>query len=412
MLVFNHPSRADKRLLPYLIPRPTVDQKKMTMILAFGDLSHLELCTVLDDELRNARKIYEDVTMIELKEKTTRYERLAGVHKIAIPLTTKFRSTLSATPELVEFLEGLDDRFNFSVSVYSPEGIGEEEYEQACSMILSAVRDAGFRKANLVRPKGGSEVYAKDILSRKILDFIIIKVNGHYWVGITTFVPDVAPFHARSNERPVVSSDISISSRLARILLNLSGFKKGDLILDPFCGSGTILSEAVLAGANCIGIDRNPGRIENTRRNLRWLSSTAGVPTDSYTLKVGDATRLETLMDGVQVDAVVTEPILLPEIDFAPHLEKARKMIRNAGRLYSEALYSMGAVVRRGGRVVIIAPSIRTYEGKDVSLALQDVEEAGLKPFQPHGQNFEYPVRISHENTKWIKRLVYVFERV
>ena len=384
----------------------------MAFMLAFGNLSLLEVCTVLSGVLRAARPVYEDVTMVELKEKTRRYESLAGVHKIAIPLTSKFRSTLSPTPELAAFLRGIDERFNFSVSVNSPEGIGEEEYEQACEMILMAVREAGFRKANLVRPRTGTEVYARDILARKIVDFVVIKVNGHYWIGVTSFVPDVAPFHTRSNERPVVSSEISMSSRLAKILLNLSGFKRGDLILDPFCGSGTILSEAVLAGAKCIGIDRNPGRIENARRNLQWLSSNAGVSAESYTLKVGDATRLETLMNGTQVDAVVTEPILLPELDFAPHLEKARKMIRNASRLYSEALYSIGSVVRRGGRVVIIAPSLRTYEGRDVSLALLDVGEAGLSPYQPHAQNFEYPVRISHENTKWIKRLVYVFERV
>lgn len=398
--------------MPYLIPPLAADQKKMAMILAFGDLSHLELCTALDGELRSVRRVYDDVTMIELKEKTTRYEHLAGVHKIALPLTTKFRPALNPTPELMEFLEGQGDRFNFSISVNSPEGIGDEEYEEISSTILSAVRDAGFRKANLVRPRTGTEVYARDILSRKILDFIVIKVDGHYWIGITAFVPDVTSFHTRSNERPVVSSEISISSRLARIMLNLSGFKKGDLVLDPFCGSGTILAEAILVGANCIGIDRNPGRIENARRNLKWLASTVDIPANSYNLKVGDATNLEGLMDGGQVDAVVTEPILLPEINFAPRMDKARRMIRNAGRLYSEALYSIGTVVRRGGRVVIVAPSLRTSEGKDISLMLQDVEEAGLRPFKPQVQVFEYPVRISHENTKWIKRLIYVFERL
>jgi tRNA G10 N-methylase Trm11 len=87
-------------------------------------------------------------------------------------------------------------------------------------------------------------------------------------------------------------------------------------------------------------------------------------------------------------------------------------MIRNSSRLYSESLYSMAAVVRKGGRVVIVAPSLRTAEDRDVSVLLEDVGAAGLAPFQPVQVPFEYPVRISHENTRWVKRLVYVFERV
>lgn len=34
--------------------------------------------------------------------------------------------------------------------------------------------------------------------------------------------------------------------------------KPGDLVLDPFCGTGTVLLEAVLAGRNAIGADANP----------------------------------------------------------------------------------------------------------------------------------------------------------
>jgi len=239
-----------------------------------------------------------------------------------------------------------------------------------------------------------------------------VRVGTRYCVGVTAYIPRTIEYHTRSYERPVVSSQISLSSRLAKLLINLAGLSKGQVMLDPFCGSGTILSEAIIAGVNCVGIDKNPARIENAERNLQWLSSQRNVKLGSYKLKVGDATKPEPLLDGKNlVDAVVTEPILLPRIEYAPRLDKARRMIRNASRLYSESLYSIASAVRSGGRVVIVTPSLRTSQGRNVSLDLQDLKRIGLRAFYPPKFQLEYPIRIGHENTRWIKRLVYVFER-
>jgi len=401
--------------LPYLLPRALAvgNDGKLIMILAFGDLSYLEACTVLGDRLSEPRHLWDDVALVGLKGGRGGYEGLAGVHKVAVAITPKPRARLDDSEELKDFLGGLEDGSNFSVSAYSPDGTGEAEYEELLSTLLSAAREAGLRKANLVRPRSGTEVLTREIASRKIVDLVVLRMeDGKLMLGATSYIPDAQQFQTRSNERPVVSSQISISSRLARLLLNLSGVKRGEVVLDPFCGSGTILSEAMTAGVGCIGVDRDRNRIENSRQNLEWLAKTLKpAAPQPYTLKVGDSTRLETVMKDVKVDAVVTEPILLPRIDAAPALEKAKKMIRNSSRLYSESLYSMSAVVRPGGRIVLVVPSLRTAAGRDVSVLLENVQEAGLVPFRPACGRFEYPVRISRENTRWVHRLVYVFER-
>ncbi len=46
--------------------------------------------------------------------------------------------------------------------------------------------------------------------------------------------------------------------QLAKSLLNLANVKQGETVLDPFCGSGTVLLEAQLNGMTAIGIDLNP----------------------------------------------------------------------------------------------------------------------------------------------------------
>jgi len=46
--------------------------------------------------------------------------------------------------------------------------------------------------------------------------------------------------------------------QLAKALLNCSGLRPGGMVLDPFCGSGTVLLEASLSGWNALGFDVNP----------------------------------------------------------------------------------------------------------------------------------------------------------
>jgi tRNA G10 N-methylase Trm11 len=182
-------------------------------------------------------------------------------------------------------------------------------------------------------------------------------------------------------------------------------------MLDPFCGVGTILIEAVLQGVNCIGIDKNPSQIISATRNLAWISKEYGSRTLGLcSLEVGDAEKIGIILKDKEVDAVVTEPILLPRFTSMPSIEKAKKMINKASRIYSSSLYSIGGVVKKGGRIVLVVPSLKTYEGKEVSITLEGYEGIGLKEFQPRRDiSFTYPVRLAFESTRWVKRLVYVF---
>lgn len=53
--------------------------------------------------------------------------------------------------------------------------------------------------------------------------------------------------------------------QLAKSLFNLAGLEPGQKILDPFCGSGTVLLEAYLNGFQSIGLDLNPLAVKIAR---------------------------------------------------------------------------------------------------------------------------------------------------
>lgn len=60
--------------------------------------------------------------------------------------------------------------------------------------------------------------------------------------------------------------------QLAKSLLNISGLELGSKVLDPFCGSGTVLLECYLNGFKAFGCDMNPLAAKISRAKLETLS--------------------------------------------------------------------------------------------------------------------------------------------
>jgi len=86
--------------------------------------------------------------------------------------------------------------------------------------------------------------------------------------------------------------------QVARRLIRMYG-QKGDIVLDPFCGSGTVLVEAQMAGMNSYGIDINPlalliARTKTTPLNMATLRQWAISLLYSY---LEDCCRIESEPD-------------------------------------------------------------------------------------------------------------------
>jgi len=374
----------------------------------------LEACSALAQEVEKSRIICEEVAEVELaKPSLERITKLDGVHKLGIAIGEVVDFDFQVIQgDIDRFLRYFGDKQNFCLSMYCAEA-DRSDYDDLAFGLLSVVRQHGLRKAHLIRPHSGYEIHSTEILARQAIEFLAFRTAKGYQIGITFFVPSTEEFRERATKRPVVSSEISLSPRLAKILVNLSQTSPDGVLLDPFCGSGTILIEAVLKGINCIGVDKRRQCITNTSRNLEWItkySNSHGLGT--FETMVGDATDLDRVLRGRRVESVVTEPILLPSLTSTPGLKAARSMVRNASATYSSFLYSVKDVMRPGGRLVIVVPSVRTSEGKDVSLTLEDVADAGFRPAQMFPNTLtDYPVRIASGSTRWIDRKVYVYEK-
>jgi tRNA (guanine10-N2)-dimethyltransferase len=99
----------------------------------------------------------------------------------------------------------------------------------------------------------------------------------------------------------------SMDPLLARAIANLAGARPGATVLDPMCGTGGVLVEAGLVGADVLGVDAQAKMAQGARENLAAFlvddGEHAGVPGlpepgDWATMR-GDATRLALRDDAV-----------------------------------------------------------------------------------------------------------------
>ncbi|MFW9769777.1 MAG: TRM11 family SAM-dependent methyltransferase [Candidatus Thorarchaeota archaeon] len=178
------------------------------------------------------------------------------------------------------------------------------------------------------------------------------------YIARTRVVYDSMLQQYRDESRPFVSAEISTSPKLCRSLLNLAGARPGDTVLDPFCGTGTLLMEAAILGMKCIGIDIDSDQVHGARSNMKWLAKDLGEKLQ-YDIFKGDSRKLSTLVKK-QVDAVAFEPLLGPIYKEVPSVEEAQKTIKELTILYREALTEIAKVLRPEGRVAMTIPVINT----------------------------------------------------
>jgi tRNA G10 N-methylase Trm11 len=95
------------------------------------------------------------------------------------------------------------------------------------------------------------------------------------------------------NQRPYVTSS-SLPARLACVLVNLVAHP-GERLLDPCCGTGTIVMAAAHNGIYATGYDVNPRMIGATTKNLQHFELSADVT-------LGDARHIDGQYDAIATD--------------------------------------------------------------------------------------------------------------
>ena len=151
-------------------------------------------------------------------------------------------------------------------------------------------------------------------------------------------------------------------------MVNLAHTKAESLVLDPFCGTGTSLIEAMYIGCKTVGVDAQRRMIKGTRKNLRFFNI------DAEGLVLADARQLPFF----KVDCVITDP---------PYGRSSSTLKSTTKQLVQDVLASTHGLLGVGQRICIALP-IRVNEQGEVNRMSEDsaelVKELGYKTIESH----------------------------
>lgn len=301
----------------------------------------------------NVRQISPALAEFE-SEKVPDIHRLGGTLKIAEPIEIK--RFLQNLPKSGKISLGLSD-FSLKTSPYIAQGealrIKRQLIKSGHSVRIIPNKTAVLSNATSLHNHLFSETKIE-----------LLKYQQKFYRVIQ--LSNIEEYARRDQKRPARDAKVGmLPPKLAQILINFCGeLPKGARILDPFCGTGVLLQEAVLIGYTPYGTDISERMVEYTKKNLEWLMEqrrdhaflepASSSPIVTGTISQGDATSFEWEQP---IDAVACETYLGPPMSNPPAEIKLRTAKQECKAIILGFLKNLSSQINVGTPVVIAVPA-------------------------------------------------------
>ncbi|MFH0863667.1 MAG: methyltransferase domain-containing protein [Candidatus Gottesmanbacteria bacterium] len=357
-----------------------------------SDLCRAELEAVLKRNKINYQVKYASVDFLRIATKTEiDFKRLmgqlGGCIKIALVINNK---QIGDEKEIIDLISSkLLEKGNSKKIIFGLSSYGK--FNQISIPNISGKIKDELLKHNLnsrfILPRNEPSLSSVVIAKQKVSEFILFKENDASYIAQTLIVQDFEQWGKRDFERPRVDPHRGmLPPKVSRMMVNLgSSEQTADsslTILDPFCGVGTILMEAMMMGNNITGNDFDKESINKTRDNLIWLIANYQLPATDYQLHSLDATHISEIIPSETIDAIITEPYLGPVIDTDKQkyikIEKLKNIILGLDKLYIGCLREWKKILKPDGKIVMALPSFKVGDDEFfVKRAIDTCENLG-----------------------------------
>ena len=337
----------------------------MNYIFLFGNSPDLALAEI--------QSLFEDVKPIGSVAALVKVESLMIDNRVVSP--QELLVEIGGTVKIAELIASVDDispltlfplvKQMLEVS-HAPFGIscyGCGAYKRNGLSEIKTLLEQDMPHVRYVESREKAALSSVVLAKQHIEELDIIQTGTNYMVGKTLAVQPFEYWGDRDYGRPYADAKIGmLPIKVARIIVNiaLGNDAKGKIVIDPFCGMGTIIGEAVMRGASAIGSDISEIMVKKSKRNIEWMTDTEKKenPTSWF---VDDATHIDDRIKKNSIDAIVTEPFLGTTKIGEGKIEdpeKIRNILKGAMKLYLGCLKSWYPLLKDTGVIVIAIPKI------------------------------------------------------
>ena len=249
----------------------------------------------------------------------------------------------------------------------------------------------GMRMVPNKQPElNAAQVIHNQLTGRNGMELVLIKWGKRTVLAQTVDIQDIDAYAARDQARPKRDARVGmLPPKLAQIIINLavngsSSFGSRDssqtanseqraAILDPFCGTGVVLQEALLMGFDAYGTDIEERMIDYSRENLDWLATKHMLDKRTYLLEAGDATSF----DWQDFDAIACETYLGRPFSAMPSPDVIDEVMRDVDLIHKKFLKNVARQTKPGLRMCLAVPAWKTKSGFKHLKTLDSLEEMG-----------------------------------
>ncbi len=354
----------------------------MRYFFIFGQspgISAVEVMGVIEGSTMTVTELFKDAMILESKEGLDAdtkklMSRLGGTVKIGRLIKEDLPIEDGPLIETLVALgreRGKTGKVTFGLSTYALSG---EKPAQVAAKVAMKFKRIGMEAKRLlkeegiscrwVQPQQGYElssvaVQKNGMTEEQGFECVILVKDGTMRIGITEAVQPFQRFSDIDYGRP--ARDMvqgMLPPKLARIMLNIGIVRPAHRILDPFCGSGTVLTEAMQLGVRkLVGSDLNPAAVESTKKNIAWMHDQGyGAKPEEVNVFESDARKVSEHLEKHSIDAIITEPYLGPPRTGKETRSEVQKRLHELTNLYLAALQDWKHVVKPGGPIIVALP--------------------------------------------------------
>lgn len=298
------------------------------------------------------------ITELEMTNFCTDIDKLGGTQKLAQKLEEKPLDFLANLPT---------GKITIGVSDYSQNASKKTASTEALKLKKILTRHG--RSVRVVENKEAilstATLLHNGLSGKNIRKVELIKTDNDWYRTIG--VQDIDAYTNRDQARPARDAKVGmLPPKLAQILINLCGpLPKNSVILDPFCGTGVVLQEAILMGYRAYGTDINERMIKYTKQNISWLFKTyrkqSSEASEQFEVSVGDATSFKWKQP---INAVACEGYLGKPMSQIPSDIQLKEQKQECKTIILGFLKNLGQQIESKTPVVIAVPAWLREDGQ------------------------------------------------